>query len=158
MPLAYSQHLRRKRLLPFLFASILISFSAAVSYAASIRGQVVDSSGAHVSGAKVVVLCNGKVAATAISTADGSFEVLTGTEGRFFLVVSANSFRQLQTPEFYAGQLDSVERTIVLEPEWVRQSIVVTATGTPRLKPVPQQMSSLPAISSSELTWLMCCA
>jgi len=149
MPLAYSQHLRRKRLLPFLFASILISFSAAVSYAASIRGQVVDSSGAHVSGAKVVVLCNGKVAATAISTADGSFEVLTGTEGRFFLVVSANSFRQLQTPEFYAGQLDSVERTIVLEPEWVRQSIVVTATGTPT--PQAQTGATTDVLTSGDL-------
>ena len=51
--------------------------------------------------------------------------------GRFFLVVAANSFRQLQTPDFYAGQFDSIERNVVLEPAWVRESIVVTATGTP---------------------------
>ena len=77
------------------------------------------------------LLSNGKVVAAAVSTADGSFQILTGGEGRFFLVVSAKSFRQLETPGFYAGRLDSIERNVVLEPEWVRESIVVTATGTP---------------------------
>jgi hypothetical protein len=47
-------------------------------------------------------------------------------------------FRQLQTPDFYAGRLDSIERNLVLEPEWVRESIVVTATGTP----TPQSQTS----------------
>ena len=47
------------------------------------------------------------------------------------------SFRQLQTPDFYAGSFDSVERTVVLEPEWARESIVVTATGTPTPRPRP---------------------
>jgi iron complex outermembrane receptor protein/vitamin B12 transporter len=70
--------------------------------------------------------------------ADGSFQILTGSTGRFFLVVSAKSFRQLQTPGFYAGQLDNIERNVVLEPEWVRESIVVTATGTP----TPQAQTS----------------
>jgi vitamin B12 transporter len=44
----------------------------------------------------------------------------------------------LETPSFYAGKLDSVERNLVLEPQWVRQSIVVTATGTP----TPQAQTS----------------
>ena len=76
--------------------------------------------------------------ATAVSTADGSFQILTGVQGRFFLVVSAKSFRQLETPGFYAGRLDNIERNVVLEPEWVRESIVVTATGTP----TPQAQTS----------------
>ena len=50
-------------------------------------------------------------------------------------MVSAKSFRQLETPGFYAGQLDNIERNLVLEPEWVRESIVVTATGTPTPQP-----------------------
>jgi len=128
MFIAISLHTRPKCLLPILLASILISFCGLAAHAASIRGQVVDTTGGKITGAKVVVICNGQVAASAVSTADGSFEILTGSQGRFFLVVSANSFRQLQTPDFYAGQLDSVERKIVLEPEWVRHSIVVTAT------------------------------
>ena len=53
-------------------------------------------------------------------------------------MISAKSFRQLQTPGFYAGQLDNVERNLVLEPEWVHESIVVTATGTP----TPQAQTS----------------
>ncbi len=99
--------------------------------AASIRGVVTDTSGARVKGATVALLNNGKVVANAVSGADGSYEILTGLTGRFYIVVGAKSFRQLETPGFYAGRLDSIERNMVLEPEWVRESIVVTATGTP---------------------------
>ena len=120
--------------------SILIVFIAAAvaGRAASIRGVVTDPSGAKVTGAVVNLLAGGKVVATVVSTADGSFQILTGSEGRFFLLVSAKSFRQLATPVFYAGRLDNLERNVVLEPEWVRQSIVVTATGTP----TPQAQTS----------------
>jgi len=116
----------------------LLFFSGALCRGASIRGAVTDPSGAAVTGAVVDLLAGGKVVANAVSAADGSFQILTGSEGRFFLVVSAKSFRQLETPVFYAGRLDNVERNVVLEPEWVRESIVVTATGTP----TPQAQTS----------------
>lgn len=127
----------------------LILAGAVLCPAASIRGVVTDTTGAKVTGAAVVVLSKGKVVASAVSTADGSFEITTGTTGRFFLVVSAKSFRQLQTPEFYAGRFDSIERDVVLEPAWVRQSIVVTATGTPT--PEPQTSSSITVLSALDL-------
>lgn len=146
MSLALFTRMRPASLLPHLLASILFLITSSSAQAASIRGQVTDTTGAKVTGAKVVVVCNGKVVASAVSAADGSFEVLTGTEGRFFLIVSADSFRQLQTPNFFAGPLDSVERKIVLEPEWVRQSIVVTATGTPT--PQPQTSASTSVLTS----------
>lgn len=146
MPSALSPSRRLFRQLPLLLASILIPNLA---QAASIRGQVVDTTGAKVTGANVVVVNNGKPVGSAVSTADGSFEIDTGSAGRFFLVVSANSFRQLQTPDFYAGQLDSIERKIVLEPEWVRQSIVVTATGAPT--PQPQTGATTSVLSSLDL-------
>ena len=117
---------------------VVLVCGAAGLKAASIRGVVTDTSGARVKGATVVLLNNGKVAANAVSGADGSYEILTGLTGRFYIVVSAKSFRQLETPGFYAGRLDSVERNMVLEPEWVRESIVVTATGTP----TPQSQTS----------------
>ena len=113
-----------------IFASILILITA-VGHAASIRGVVTDASGARITGATVNLLLNGQVAASAVSGADGSFQIMTGSKGRFFLVVSATKFRQLETPGFYAGQLDNIERNVVLEPEWVHESIVVSATGTP---------------------------
>ena len=58
-------------------------------------------------------------------------------------MVSAKSFRQLETPGFYAGRLDNIERNVVLEPEWVRESIVVTATGTPTPQPQTSAATSV---------------
>ena len=127
----------------------LFCFLSTASHAASIRGVVTDTSGAKVTGANVSLVSKGKVVAAAVSTADGSFQILTGGSGRFFLVVSAKSFRQLQTPDFYAGQLDSIERNVVLEPEWVRESIVVTANGTPT--PQPQTSAATSVLGPMDL-------
>ena len=108
-----------------------------------------DASGARVTGATVDLISNGQVVGSAVSGADGSFQIMTGLRGRFFLVVSATKFRQLETPGFYAGQLDNIERNIVLEPEWVHESIVVTATGTPT--PQPQTGAATSVIGPNEL-------
>jgi vitamin B12 transporter len=129
---------------------LLLSCLSAALHAASIRGLIADTSGAHVKGATVALLNNGKVVASAVSGADGSFEILTGLTGRFYIVVDARSFRQLETPVFYAGRLDSVERNVVLEPEWVRESIVVTATGTPT--PQPQTSAATSVLGPVELS------
>ncbi len=114
---------------------ILVSLLAITADAASIHGVVTDASGAKITGATINLISNGQVVASAVSAADGSFQVTTGVKGRFFLVVSAKTFRQLETPGFYAGQMDAIERNIVLEPGWVHESIVVTATGTPTPQP-----------------------
>ena len=134
--MAVSHFLRRVRLRAF--AALFPALFAIACFAGSVHGVVSDASGARVSGATIVLIHNGQVVANAVSASDGSFQITTGSSGRYFLVVSAHSFRQLQTPDFYAGQFDSLERSLVLEPEWVRQSIVVTATGSP----TPQQQTS----------------
>ena len=138
----------RRSCLPVI-AAILFSTFAMLCPAASIRGVVTDTTGAKITGATVVLVSNGKVVASAVSTADGSFQILTGADGRFFLAVSAKSFRQLETPGFYAGRLDSIERNLVLEPEWARESIVVTATGTPT--PQAQTSSATSVLSPLDL-------
>jgi iron complex outermembrane receptor protein/vitamin B12 transporter len=89
------------------------------------------------------------VLASAVSTADGSFQILTGVSGRFFLAVTAKSFRQLETPGFYAGRLDNVEQNLVLEPQWARESIVVTATGVPT--PQPQTSAATSVLGQLDL-------
>jgi vitamin B12 transporter len=127
-----------RSILPRAFAAGFLALCATLCSAASIRGVVTDATGAKVTGAAVSLVSNGQVIASAVSVSDGSFQITTGSPGRFFLVVSAKSFRQLQTPDFYAGQFDSIERDVVLEPEWVRESIVVTDTGTP----TPQSQTS----------------
>ena len=130
---------RHSRALFALLSAFIVCFFAAIpGRAASVQGVVTDISGARVPGAKVALVSNGHVVGSAVTAADGSFQILTGVEGRFYLLTSAQSFRQLETPSFYAGRLDSIERNLVLEPEWVRQSIVVTATGTP----TPQAQTS----------------
>jgi iron complex outermembrane receptor protein/vitamin B12 transporter len=135
--------------LPRTFALFLLASATAHCLAASIRGVVTDATGAKVTGANVVLLNGGKAVGAAVSTADGSFQIITGVQGRFFLLVSAKSFRQLETPVFYAGRMDSIERNVVLEPEWVRQSIVVTATGTPT--PQPQTSAATNVLGPLEL-------
>lgn len=131
------------------FAAAFLALCTALCPAASIRGVVTDATGAKVTGAAISLVSSGQVIASAASTADGSFQITTGSAGRFFLVVSAKSFRQLQTPDFYAGQFDSIERDVVLEPAWVRESIVVTATGTPT--PQPQTSAATTVLSPLDL-------
>ncbi len=130
-------------------AAVLLVFCAAVCSAASIRGVITDATGAHVPGAAISLVSNGQVVASAVSAADGSFQITTGSSGRFFLVVSAKSFRQLQTPDFYASQFNSIERDVVLEPAWVRESIIVTDTGTPT--PQPQTSAATTVLGPLDL-------
>ena len=89
MPVSKSARARLSRVLPSLIITLLFTAHAAVCAAASVRGVVTDAAGAKDSGANVSLVSNGKVVAMAVSTADGSFQILTGTAGRFFLVVSA---------------------------------------------------------------------
>jgi len=138
-----SIHAQLTRMLPRAIALLLLATAFVLCHAASIRGVVTDASGAKVTGANVVLISGGKAVGAAISTADGSFQILTGVQGRFFLIVSAKSFRQLETPSFYAGRLDLIERNVVLEPEWVRQAIVVTATGIPTPQPQTSEATSV---------------
>ena len=120
-----------------LCAAIFV-LSATLLNAGVIRGTVTDASGATVTGATIVLMNGVSYVNKTVSTADGSYQFVTGQSGRFSLIITAQSFRQLEVPAFYAGAGDSVERNLVLEPEWVHQSIVVSATGTP----LPQQQTS----------------
>ncbi len=131
-------HLQSLRVTRLCFSLLTLLTFASAAHAASIRGTVTDPSGAAIRGATVMLVMNGHVVTSAVSASDGSFQLTTGTPGHVFLVIKASSFRQLSTPDFYAGTLDNIERKLVLEPEWVRESIVVTATGTP----TPQEQTT----------------
>ncbi len=131
------------------FAVVLVLQVCSVCQAAEIHGIVTDASGAKVRGATVVLLSNGKGVNSAVTGTDGSFQMITGTAGRYYLLVSASSFRQLETPGFYAGKLDNLEQDLVLEPAWARESIVVTATGTP--VPQPQTSAATTTLAAPDL-------
>jgi vitamin B12 transporter len=129
--------------------TVFLFFGLTVAHAASILGVVTDTSGAKITGATVSLINKGDVVASAVSGADGSFQILTGIQGRFYLIASAKSFRQLETPGFYGGRLDTIERNLVMEPEWVHESIVVTATGTPT--PQPQTSAATTVLGPTDL-------
>ncbi|WP_446742957.1 TonB-dependent receptor [Silvibacterium acidisoli] len=100
--------------------------------AVTVHGTVTDSVGRPISGATVALVQNGKILINAISRYDGTFQLTSGATGQFYVVAGGNTFRQLSTESFYGAALDSIAKNIVLEPDFVRQSIVVTDTGTPR--------------------------
>lgn len=121
-----SQRLHRRALL---FAIALLI--ASTSHAVTVHGVVTDTVGRPVSNANVALLQNGKVILNGVSRFDGTYQLSSGASGQFYVLAAGKSFRQVSTKAFYGGALDSVEQNIILEPETVRQSIVVTATGTP---------------------------
>ncbi len=149
MPIFPSGLVRSRGVVSRILTAFLPILSATACFAGAVHGIVTDATGARVTGAKVSLVGKGQLVASTVTAADGSFQMTTGARGRFFLVVSAASFRQLQTPDFYAGEFDSIERDVVLEPEWVRQSIVVTATGTPT--PQPQTSAATTVLSPLDL-------
>ncbi len=149
MPVSNCLRVTWRRVFGAALVAAAVAFCSALCSAASVHGVVTDASGARVAGAAVTLISNGKVVGAAVSGPNGSFQILTGTSGRFFLVVSAKGFRQLHTPDFYAGQFNAVERDVVLEPAWVRESIVVTATGTPT--PQPQTSAAISVLSPLDL-------
>ncbi|WP_263358105.1 TonB-dependent receptor [Acidicapsa ligni] len=129
----------RSSLCSRLFCATILLLLSTVAHAGVIRGIVTDTTGATVTGASIVLMQGNKAVSTTVSGADGTYQFVTGKSGRFSVITSAPSFRALETPAFYASQGSNIERSIVLEPQWVHQSIVVTATGTP----VPQQQTSV---------------
>jgi iron complex outermembrane receptor protein/vitamin B12 transporter len=100
-------------------------------FAAEVHGRVTDPLGAPVSGAQLALIAGGKIVGTTLSAADGSYSLRTGQSGHFYVVIVSQTFRQVSTPNFYAGVLTSHVQNVVLEPARIDQHVVVTATGTP---------------------------
>jgi iron complex outermembrane receptor protein/vitamin B12 transporter len=113
-------------------ALICSLLAAPLAQAVSVHGTVTDPLGRPVLGATVALIQGGKVIATARAAYDGTYQLSSSASGQFNVLAGGISFRQVKTKIFYGGTLDAVEQNVVLEPEWVRQSIVVTATGTPQ--------------------------
>ena len=110
---------------------LFLIFFASSAHAAIVRGAVTNSLGIPVVHASVVLLQNGQIVAVAVSQSDGAYQISSSAAGRFYVIVSANSFKQIATQSFYAGAVDSHEEDIVLESINARQELVTAATGTP---------------------------
>lgn len=119
---------------------------ATAGRAVSIHGTVTDPLGAPIPNATVALVHDGKVIVAGKTGYDGGYTLVSADSGRFYVLASGKSFRQLQTKSFFGEQLDDVQQNIVLEPEWVRQSVVVTPTGAP--EPQAQTTGSVSGISA----------
>ncbi len=100
-------------------------------HAVAVHGLVTDPLNQPIQGAVVALVDNGKIVITARTQSDGSYTLNTANAGRFYVLATGNNFRQLRTESFYGAPLASVERNIALQPDTMRESVVVTATGTP---------------------------
>lgn len=141
---AFPRPLRRALLFVF-----LLQLPVATAYAAIVHGTVTDPLGAAVAGATVALVQDGKVVTNSLTDSYGGFTMSVGIGGRFFVLASSPSFRQVSTQSFYAGKLDSVQQDVVLEADTVRQNIVVTATGLPA--PQAQTSSSVSVLHAADL-------
>ena len=121
---------------------------AAILNAVTVHGTVTDSLGAPIANATVALVQNGKIVVSVGTHSDGTYDLSSSAAGQFYILAGGKSFRELSTGAFYARELDSVEQNIVLEPEWVRQSIVVTATGVP--EPEAQVSASVSVINKTD--------
>lgn len=139
----FSRPLRR------LLLAFLLSASTTALHAVSVHGTVTDTLGLPIANATVALVHDGKVLVHGLTARDGGYTLTSGASGRFYVLASGISFRQLATKSFFGEALDSVEQDIVLEPEWVRQSVVVTPTGVP--EPQARVSGSVSEIGATQL-------
>ncbi len=122
--------------MPFRFIWIfLILLFCPIGQAAIVRGTVTNSLGVPIVHANVILLQKGQILAIALTRADGTYQISSSASGRFYVLTSANNFKQITTLSFYAGIADSHEENIVLESASARQEIVTSATGLPTADP-----------------------
>ncbi len=132
-----------RRLRRVMAVSLSAAFLLAIPiqiHAVTVHGTVSDPLGAVIPDAVVALVHNGQVVETTKTRADGSYDVVSPLSGRFYVLAGGHSFRQISTKSFYGGRLDDVKEDVTLEPAYVRQQVIVTATGTP----TPQAQVSAP--------------
>jgi len=132
-----------------LLSTFLVFACATALHAVSVSGTVTDPLGYPIANAVVALVQDGKVIHAVRTGPDGGYTLVSGRSGRFYVLASGRSFRQLETQSFYGGKLSAVVENIVLEPEWVRQSVVVTDTGRP--EPEAQATGSITGIGALPL-------
>ena len=122
------------------------------AHAVVVRGRVTSPLGAPLPGARIqlISLSTGpRNAASAISGAEGEYEIRTDLAGRFLLLTSPSPVTPLFAPQvglpFYAGRLDLLTREIVLD----LSAITPQLTSQQTLLPTPLAQLSAPVTQVS---------
>ena len=96
----------------------------------SLSGTVVDSLGARLAGASVMLLREGAKAAETTSGADGTFSFSSLSPGRYQISATARGFDARTTEPVYLGAGDRVSIAVQLEIGPLEQHVVVTAEAS----------------------------
>jgi vitamin B12 transporter len=138
LPVFRGRLIAAKPLFLFIGAAAAVLGLAAPAHAVAVSGTVTDQLNRPIAGVVVALIDNGKIVISARTSLNGTYMLSTASAGRYYVLAVGKNFRQLKTESFYGGVFGSVEKNVTLEPDTVRQSVVVTATGTP----VPQAQVS----------------
>ncbi len=130
-------------------AFFLTATSTLAAHAVIVRGTVHDPLGRGLAYTRVQLIKGTEVVASTVTEGDGSYEIRSTETGRFLLITSANGLSPQVSEPFYGRQLDVVARDLTMTLSPVRESISVTATGTPT--PVEQVSASVAVVPQEAL-------
>jgi hypothetical protein len=123
--------LRSKHVVSVLVLLLLfVASAAAETPSGGLRGQVVDPSGAVVSGATILVLSAEGAASTATSNRDGFFEVKPLAPGQYTVQVLAQGFAPFESKEVAVEAGAAVVLNIRLTIEAQREKVMVSDSAT----------------------------
>lgn len=120
-------HFRLLRLAVIIFVVTLVS----VAQASTVHGVVTDPLGAIVPEARVELFSSTKKITETVTDSEGKYELKSARGGRFYLRITAHSFRDAETEPFYVSDSETVSRNVFLKIKDVKEEVVVTATGVP---------------------------
>jgi iron complex outermembrane receptor protein/vitamin B12 transporter len=146
MPIRYA---RIRSILAVLF---LLEFAITLwgSEPVIIRGTVTDPLGAAIANAKVELLEEKEIIASAVTGADGEYRLPIGPGRRYRLRVSASSFQDSEIDVPCPAHAHEIEVNAILSIAPLTSQITVTATGTPT--PEAQVGASVSTLEPRELS------
>src|SRR5260370_388690 len=127
---------------PLIFHWVLLLCAVAVVQAGTVKGKVVDPSGAVIAGARVAAVNRVGVIAQTVSDAAGAFQVSVADSAGANLLVTAPGFETRTVPLAQAG---------IITLGIAAQNDSVTVAGTTMEVPLSQQGSSVSIIPREEI-------
>jgi vitamin B12 transporter len=124
------------------FAAVLLTLPA---HAVIVRGIVTTPYGVPLGNARVQLVEGKKAIAYAITQPDGTYEIRSGSNGRFVLLASAAPYTPSIGQDFYASATGIVVRNIVMQPTTVTPQLATTSSAIPTpLQQVPASITLIP--------------
>jgi iron complex outermembrane receptor protein/vitamin B12 transporter len=141
----FRQNRPRGRFVSLLLLSGLFALAAD---AATVRGTVADSLGAAIPNARVELITNQRVMASATADGVGRYEFGDVPAGRYQILATFPSFNAATSKLFYVGGSANANVDLLLSIGVVSQTITVTGTGTPT--PQAQVGASITVVSKDD--------